>query len=214
MGLGIGLRSVDIETEITVKKQDARAADHEIPTSELEAAMLAAWRHILTYGGAQSLPAPEASALLDEVIESQGLDAGPIRAFQDGHGRIHISTTLTYTPEEPAEGPPEGEAASRMWTELKSTREELNASKAESARLEEELEAAEAALAYTKAEVANLWRVMTSRNFQNAARKAVRESTETARIIEISDQRSRIRNKIADAREIARRRKWPWTLVS
>jgi hypothetical protein len=197
-----------------LKKNELPAGAQEIAQPELEAAMLAAWRHILTHGGAQALPASEAAALLNADSDAAALTADRLRAFQDERGRIHISTTLTYTPEEPTDDPAVPETAQRIWDELKNAREQLNASQAESARLQEELEAAEAALAYTKAEVANLWRVMTNRNFRNAAKEAARESAESARIIQLSDQRSRIRSKIADAREIARRRKWPWSLVS
>jgi hypothetical protein len=96
-----------------------------------------------------------------------------------------------------------------MWNELKAVREQLGVSRAEEARLQSELEATEKALEYTKAEVANLWRVMTTRNLKQAARKATEDAHEAAKVLDLAEQRMRIRSKVADVREIARRRRWP-----
>jgi hypothetical protein len=104
----------------------------------------------------------------------------------------------------------DAEAMARMWNELKAVHDQLTASRAEEARLQMELDATEKALEYTKAEVANLWQVMTSRNLKQAARKAAEEVHESAKVLDLAEQRTRIRTKIADVREIARRRRWPW----
>ena len=178
--------------------------------------MLSVWRRVLAEGSGPDLTLPEAAALLGSSVDTvrRRIKAGQIRAFHDDRGRIRISASVTYTPEgDVADDVPDAETMVRMWSELKSLHEQLDQSRAAEVRLQEELEAAEKALAYTKTEVANLWRVMTTRNLKQAARKATEVSHETARVLNLAEQRTRIREKVADVREIARRRKWPWGLV-
>jgi hypothetical protein len=100
-----------------------------------------------------------------------------------------------------------------LWNEVLSLRCQLELSHAAESRLQAELAAAEKALDYTKGEVANLWRAMTTRNLKEAARKAVAEVKQDARLVRLSEERDRIQSKIADVRSIARRRRWPWSLV-
>ena len=100
-----------------------------------------------------------------------------------------------------------------LWLELRTLREELEASHASESRLQAELEAAEKALEYTKGEVANLWRAMTTRNLKEAARKVVAEARHDSRLVRLSAERARIQGKITDIRSLARRRRWPWSLV-
>jgi hypothetical protein len=97
--------------------------------------------------------------------------------------------------------------------EIRALRLQLELSRATESRLQAELLAAEKALEYTKGEVANLWRAMTTRNFKDAARKAVAGARQDSRLVRLSEERNRIQSKIADVRSIARRRRWPWGLV-
>lgn len=175
--------------------------------------MLSKWRRVLEQGDTSELTLNDAAALLSsslDMVQSQ-VDAGEIRARRGGRGRIHVSASVTYTPDgEPADDTVDTETLARMWNEMRSLQEQLNQSRAEEARLLAELDAAEKALAYTKNEVANLWHVMTTRNLKQAARKATEVSHETAKVLNLAEQRTRIRTKVADVREIARRRRWPW----
>ena len=195
------------------------SAGSEIPAGvaqHVDATMLAVWRRMLTQGGGPELTLPEAAMLLGSSVDTvrRRIKAGHIRAFHDDRGRIRISASVTYTPDGGVtEDAADAEALASMWNELKSMRGQLDLSRAEEARLQEELAAAEKALQYTKAEVANLWRVITTRSLKQAARRASDVSHETAKILDLAEQRSRIRAKVADVREIARRRKWPWSLV-
>ena len=100
-----------------------------------------------------------------------------------------------------------------MWTELKTLRDQLEASHAEESRLVAELDATEKALEYTKGEVANLWRAMTTSNLRHAARRAAAEAKQDSRLVHLAKERGRIQSQIADVRSLARRRRWPWSLV-
>jgi chromosome segregation ATPase len=194
------------------------AAGTEVPAGikeHVEATMLSIWRRVLSEGG-PDLTLGEAANLLEssvDVVRDQ-IKAGQVHSSHDEHGHIRITAGITYT----LEGAIESETAdsdsiARLWSEIRALQEDLDASRAEESRLTAELNAAERALDYTKAEVANLWRVMTNRNLRQAARKAVEESREGARVLDLAEQRRRIRGKVADVRELARRRKWPWSLV-
>ena len=174
--------------------------------------MLSVWRRALSQG-TPNMDVPDPTTLLGSSVDAfrQHVDSGKVHATQDPRGRISISASVTYTPEGYVEEDlPDAETMARMWAELKSLQEKLEKSRAEEARLQAELEAAEKALDYTKSEVANLWRVMTTRNLRHAARKASEVSHETARVLNLAEQRTRIRSKVADVREIARRRRWRW----
>lgn len=174
--------------------------------------MISAWRRVLREGGSD-LTLAEAAALLGSSVETvrRRVEAGHIRALRDKSGHIRVSASVTYTPGgELVEDTADAEALARMWHEVRSLQEQLERSRAEEARLQAELDAAEKALAYTKNEVANLWHVMTTRNLKQAARRATEVSHETAKALNLAEQRTRIRAKVADVREIARRRRWPW----
>jgi hypothetical protein len=108
----------------------------------------------------------------------------------------------------------EAESLLSMWREVMSLRQQLEISQMEQARLQAELEAAEKALEYTKGEVANLWRAVTTRNLSLAARDVRLDARQEAGLVlRLSEERSRIQGKIADVRTLARRRRWPWGLV-
>ncbi len=192
----------------------------EAITPQAEATMLPVWRRVLTEGRGAELTLPEAATLLGASVDMvrrriEAGEAGKVQAFHDEHGRIRISASVILTPGgAEAEEPADAESMAQLWSELKAVHEQLASSRAEEARLQEELEAAEMALEYTMTEVANLWRVMTTRNLRQAARKASHESHEAGKIITLAEQRLRIRAKVADVRTLVRRRKWPWSLVS
>jgi hypothetical protein len=81
---------------------------------------------------------------------------------------------------------------------------------AENARLLNELQATENALEYTKVEVANLWRAMTTRNVRQTTTDYAPPPIDHAQVLDFAQERTRIQGKITDVRNLARRRKWPW----
>jgi excisionase family DNA binding protein len=179
----------------------------------VEATMLSVWRRVLTEGGGPELTLAEAATLLGSSVDTvrRRIKAGQIRAFHDDRGRIRISASVTYTPDGDIDtDAADAESMARMWNELKAVHEQLDAARAEEERLQAELEAAEKALDYTKAEVANLWQVLTTRNLKQAARKAAEIAHEGPKVLDLAEQRTRIRTKVNEVREIARRRRWPW----
>jgi len=182
------------------------------PSTDVDVTTLSPQKHVIAGG----LTRPEAASLLGSSIDSvrSRIGAGQVRAHQDAQGRIRISASFTYTPDGAYENDtPDADSLVRMWNELKALQEQLEHSRAEESRLQSELEAAEKALEYTKAEVANLWRVMTTRNLKQAVRKAAGELHETGKVLNLAEQRTRIRSKVADIRGLVRRKRWPWGLV-
>jgi chromosome segregation ATPase len=180
---------------------------------QVEPAMLSEWRRALSRGEALDNDRSQAPALLQasvDAVRSQ-IQSVDIDAAHDEQGRIRISASVTYAPDGTFED--DAESVVRMWGQIKALHEQLDASRAEESRLQAELQAAEKALEYTKTEVANLWRVMTTRNLKQAVRRAAGELQEGGKVLNLSEQRTRIRSKIADVRELARRRRWPWSLV-
>ena len=193
--------------------------DDEIPdpqSPQLEPAILAAWRRILAENRDRPITPAEAVSLIETSLAAvaQGLQSGEVQAFQDQRGRIRIDASITCTAEGSSAIEPSAAGASgQLWEELQAAREELAAARAREARMQEELEVTEMALQYTKTELANLWRVMTTRNLKRAARNAANEVHEGPSIISLAERRARISSKVNDVREIARRRRWPWSLV-
>jgi hypothetical protein len=144
---------------------------------------------------------------MSQQTEAAPPSAWPAVAVPAG-GQVAVSTLEASLTGEEALG-----GVTNLSIEVRALRQELEISHASESRLQAELAAAEKALEYTKGEVANLWRAMTTRNFTDAARKAVAEAKQDSRLVRLSDERSRIQSKIADVRSIARRRRWPWSLV-
>lgn len=123
---------------------------------------------------------------------------------------MNASVTYDVTDEEMESDEAAGEAVARLWEELKYARARIEEIEAENARLQNELQATENALEYTKAEVANLWRAMTTRNVQQARIGSVPPSISESNVLDFARERMRIQGKIADMRSLARRKKFPW----
>ncbi len=187
----------------------SEASAHLLPQGE--ATLLSVWRRVLEEGGSPQLTLAEAATLLGSSVGSvrRRIRAGQIRAFKDSKGRIRINASVTYAPEvEPLleDAAATSETVSRLWYELKEVRDELVDARSTNRRLRDELEATEAALEYTKGEVANLWAVMTSRNQSRQAEPSGPPSR-------LSVERQRIQGKISNMRDIARRRRFPWSMA-
>jgi excisionase family DNA binding protein len=175
--------------------------------------LLSVWRRTVTEGGGPQLTLAEAAALLGSSVDSvrRRIKAGQIRAFRDRRGRIRVDASVTYdTSEEEEFQDADSEAVGRLWEELKQVRAKLEESVSENARLLNELQATENALEYTKAEVANLWRAMTTRTARQTQIEYSAPPVDNAAVLDFALERSRIQGKIADVRSLARRRKWPW----
>ena len=178
---------------------------------QVEATMRSVWRRVIEEGGSSELTLAEAAALLGSSVESvrRRVRAGRVRAYKDSKGRIRVNASVTYAPEFdllPEDVTPTGETVSRLWQELKEVRDELAEVQSANQSLREELGASEAALEYTKGEVANLWAVMTNR------RQAQREE-QSAPPSRLSVERQRIQGKIANMRNMARRKRFPWSIA-
>ena len=186
------------------------AASESLP--QVETTLLSVWRRTITEGGGPQLTLAEAAALLGSSVESvrRRIKAGQIRAFRDRRGRIRVNASVTYDPlDEDLEGAPDGEAVGRLWEELKLMRAKLESTETENERLLNELQATDNALEYTKMELANLWRAMTTRNGRQTRTDIDSEQQERT-VLDFTLERTRIQGKIADMRNLARRRKWPW----
>ncbi len=180
---------------------------------QVETTLLSVWRRSVTEGGGPQLTLAEAAALLGSSVDSvrRRIKAGQIRAFRDRRGRIRVDASVTYdTSEEEEFQDADSEAVGRLWEELKQVRAKLEESVSENARLLNELQATENALEYTKAEVANLWRAMTTRTARQTQIEYSAPPVDNAAVLDFALERSRIQGKIADVRSLARRRKWPW----
>jgi hypothetical protein len=167
----------------------------------------------MTEGGGPQLTLTEAAALLGSSVESvrRRLKTGQVRAFRDRRGRIRVDASVTYDPmDEPPGTATDSEAVALLWEELKEARGKLERAETENARLLNDLQATENALEYTKAEVANLWRAMTMRNVQQTQVDYAPRSLNQGTVLDFAHERTRIQGKIADVRNLARRRKFPW----
>ena len=179
----------------------------------MESTLLSVWRRTVTEGGGPQLTLTEAAALLGSSVESvrRRLKTGQIRAFRDRRGRIRVDASITYDAmDEAPETSTDGETIARLWQELKEARGKLEEAESVNARLLNELQATENALEYTKAEVANLWRAMTTRSVQQTQIDHASRSVDQRKVLDFAQERTRIQGKIADVRSLARRRKFPW----
>jgi excisionase family DNA binding protein len=188
--------------------QDDPGASVQVPP-HVEATLLSVWRRVIEEGGGPELTLAEAAALLGSSVDSvrRRIRAGQIRAYKDGKGRIRVSASVTYSPEPlPEDITPSAETVARLWQELKEAREQLVQARNVNRALREELDATEAALDYTKGEVSNLWRVITSRNGTD-------EDVHGGPASRLTAERQRIQGKISNMRTIAKRRRFPWLLA-
>ena len=192
----------------------ARDDDPTDRLPQVENTLLSVWRRTVTEGGGPQLTLAEAAALLGSSVDSvrRRIKAGQIRAFHDRRGRIRVDASVTYEPfeEEDLLDPSDSEAVGRLWEELKQLRAKLAESESENTRLLNELQATENALEYTKTEVANLWRAMTTRSVRQTQIEYQTPPVNHTVVLDFAQERNRIQGKIADVRSLARRRKWPW----
>lgn len=177
--------------------------------------MLSALRRSVSEGGGSQLTLTEAAALLGSSVENVGrrIKAGTIRTFRDRRGRLRVNASVTYDVDDGDVVPDEtdSEAVARLWEELKHARARIAEMEAENGRLQNELQATENALEYTKVEVANLWRAMTTRNVrQSRIDYAPPPALSESNVLDFAQERTRIQGKIADVRSLARRKKFPW----
>lgn len=174
---------------------------------EVEATLLSVWRRLLKEGGGPALTLAEAATLLGTSVDSvrRRVKAGQIRAFHDERGRVRIVATLEPPPGEPAHEAIEvREVANvhRLREELKTLRLELDTLLAERHELARELEDTREALRRSKDEIAAMWRILSARSRVNGRGRGA------------EGDRSRILWQISQARNLARRPKWPWLRAS
>jgi hypothetical protein len=182
---------------------------------QVENTLLSALRRTVSEGGGSQLTLTEAAALLGSSVENVGrrIKAGTIRTFRDRRGRLRVNASVTYDVDDGDVVPEESdsEAVARLWEELKHARARIEEMEAENGRLQNELQATENALEYTKVEVANLWRAMTTRNVRQARIDyAPPAALSESNVLDFAQERTRIQGKIADVRSLARRKKFPW----
>ena len=140
------------------------------------------------------------------------ITGGTVRTFRDRRGRLRVNASVTYdvTKGELEFDEAASEAVARLWEELKYARARIEEMEAENARLQHDLQATENALEYTKAEMANLWRAMTTRNVREARIEYAPPAMSESNVLDFARERMRIQGKIADMRSLARRKKFPW----
>ena len=131
--LALSMIIKDKETKDRVLDENDRSEN--VP-AEIETALLAVWRRVLTEGSGPELTLPEAAALLGTSVESvrRRIKAGQIRAFRDERGRVRIVATVAppagaQTLEDEAGF--EAESLAQLWQELKATRNQLETTEAE-----------------------------------------------------------------------------------
>lgn len=165
-----------------------------MPT-QVEALLLSVWRRAVLEGSGPELTLPEAAALLGTSVQSvrRRIQAGRLRAFRDGRGRVRVMASLPAerpvaprpaAPEPNAEEAKLREALAATKDELERTRievsglkvdlglaqmmrrsaqAELEQAEARVRDLREELETMREALEYSEAQLASLWRVASTR---------------------------------------------------
>jgi chromosome segregation ATPase len=96
---------------------------------------------------------------------------------------------------------------------------ELRLLQVQTHELQEELETARHALEHSQGELAAMWRVMSARKERVGA--SLGDMTDGNEAFDLpqsgskyEDQRSRIQSQIARARDLSRRRRWPWPQAS
>ena len=193
--------------------------DRDDPTDaglpQVENTLLSALRRTVTEAGGPQLTITEAAALLGSSVDNmrRRITAGTVRTFRDRRGRLRVDASVTYDVEEEDAGQEDQDspALARLWEELKQARVRIEQMESENSRLQNELQATENALEYTKAEVANLWRAMTTRNVRQARIDYAPPPTMgESKVLDFAQERTRIQGKIADVRNLARRKKFPW----
>jgi excisionase family DNA binding protein len=213
------------------------------PPPEVEAVLLAIWRRVVKEGGGPDLTLPEAAVLLGTSVQSvrRRIKKGKIAAFRDERGRIRIKASLPT-----ADGPAENTSVTSLWEELKLKTQELTSAAAEvedlrqelavahferheshrelqslqleSQELRNELETANQAVEHIQAELAAMWRIMSSRKEREGQRFGFTDGNEAFDLSpdreRMESERSRIQNQISRVRDLSRKRRWPWPQAS
>jgi excisionase family DNA binding protein len=216
---------------------------HEAPPPEVEAVLLAVWRRVIKDGDSPELTLPEAAVLLGTSVQSvrRRIKKGKIAAFRDERGRVRIKTTFP-TGDEPAENA----SLTSLWEELKLKTQELSTTAAEaehlrqelavahferheahkelqglqleSQQLREEVETANQAVEHIQAELAAMWRIMSSRKERDGQQFGLTDGNEAFDLSSdrsrMESERSRIQNQITRVRDLSRKRRWPWPQAS
>ena len=187
---------------------------------------------------------PEAAVLLGTSVESvrRRIKNGRINAFRDNRGRLRIRVSLDSA----HEGSAPTRNIAELWEELKAAKNQLAEASASSEELQRELDiahfhrreaqagleslqneardlnqeltTAREALEHTQAELASMWRVMSSRKQPVSQLAQMADGNEAFDLpptrIGLDSERSRIRGQIDRARELSKRRRWPWMQAS
>ena len=211
---------------------------------EVEAVLLAVWRRVIKEGGGRDLTLPEAAVLLGTSVDSvrRRVRAGKIEAFYDERGRVRIRASLPGLDEaalarESALIHKELQAANQNLaaasSEAEAMRRELGLAhfhrreaqqalqtlQDEAQELRDELDTARQALEHTQDELASMWRVMSARKERSGPHFAgMTHGNEAFDLAPSHDrlgsERARVQNQIAQVRDLARRRRWPWPQAS
>jgi hypothetical protein len=200
-----------VEEELQHSQETMPISAQRLP--QVENTLLSVWRRTIMEGSGPRLTLAEAASLLGSSVESvrRRIKAGQLHAYRDSKGRIRVNASVTYdATEDEALAGSDSETVQLLYEEMKVLRQQLSAVSDENERLLNDLQAAETSLEYTKTELANLWRVMTTRNARQAKNEAQADELERSAVLDFAQERTRIQRKISDVRNIARRRKWPW----
>ncbi len=195
-------------------------------------------------GAGPDLSLPEAAVLLGTSVEGvrRRIKAGRINAFHDARGRLRIRASLNPAHEglDPsrnlAEVWEELKTAKHKLAEASANSEELQREldmahfhrreaqveleslQNETRDLNQELATAREALEQTQKELASMWRVMSSRKQPASQLAQMADGNEAFDLpptrIGLDQERSRIRDQIDRARELSKRRRWPWAQAS
>jgi excisionase family DNA binding protein len=171
---------------------------------DLEPVLMAVWRRMMVEGCGPEMSITEAAAVLGISVHSvrRRIAAGLIPSYRDGRGRVRIVPRLSG-PDDKAQG---RETTDRLMGELRNTRKQLKDTQRQKANLEKELSAKELQLAHSREDLAAMWRLLAARSTTDAP---VTRKRGAAR-----DDVTKIQSQISAVRSLARRRKWPWALVS
>ena len=205
--------------------EEARNSSPLEAPQDIEAVLMAVWRRVMEEGCGPELSITEAAAVLGASVQSvrKRIAAGLIPAYRDAHGRVRIVPRVGL----PGEASFDSETSSmvgRLLQDLKSTRQQLSQAVHERAGLIKDKAAAEQALEHTKEELSAMWRLLSARtSSETQAPTATKPAAEIqpaevpTRVINISPARlnvSKIQLQVTAVRKLAKRRRWPWALVS
>jgi Helix-turn-helix domain len=170
----------------------------------VEAVRLAQWRRVVLSGEAPGLTLAEAAAVLGVSVESvrRRTRSGQLFAYRNAQGAIRIAP-LVGTPEAPHKPLDATRELSRLWDEFKATRLELDR-----AFREHQVE--------RHSLTAKLTAARREADFLRSQLQKFRANFEPGGISGMvpNAPRERIQAKLVDIREMAKRRKRPWELVT